>query len=482
MTDNHRNNPAGLVLREQEPTVRAESQRLKLCVSSTPEAAAVSAAAGMAESIRAAVDARGCCLLALSGGHSPLGMLFALSRQRVPWQSVHIFQVDERAAPADSADRNWSGLHENLLKHIEIPAGNLHPMPVDVGDLEQAADRYLAELVGIAGQRPVFDIIHLGLGGDGHTASLIPEDPVLEALGKDVAVTGRYQGYQRLTLTYPCLRRARQLVWFVTGADKAAMLARLQHHDRSIPAGRLAHDRNVIYADQLAAPVRSDKPVFPVLSIDVGGSHVKFMDSANRQRRQFESGPGLTAGQMCEQVLALAADWNYAAVSIGIPGPVRNNRPVLNPPHLGDGWVDFDYSAAFGKPLKIINDAAMQALGSYRGGKALFLGLGTGLGSAMVTDSMIAPMELSHLPYRKKRTFEDYVGEHGLERMGKAKWRKHVSRVVTILQHALLPDEVIVGGGNVRHMHELPPGCRRGDNSDAFSGGFRLWENVSNKS
>ncbi len=467
----------GSVLKEPQPALSANSQRLKLCVSSSPEAAALSAASELAESMRAAVDARGLCLLALSGGHSPAGMLVALSRQRIPWQSVHIFQVDERAAPNGSADRNWTGLQENLLKHIDIPAANLHPMPVENDDLDRAADHYFAELVSVAGQSPVFDIIHLGLGSDGHTASLIPGDPVLNVLKKDLAVTGQYQGYQRLTLTYPCLRRARQLLWFVTGADKAAMLVRLQHHDRNIPAGRLGHDRNVVYTDHSAAPVTSANPLSPVLSIDVGGSHVKLMDSVNRQRRQFESGPGLTAGQMCEQVLALAADWNYAAVSIGIPGPIRNNRPLVNPPNLGGGWVEFDYGNAFGKPLKIINDAAMQALGSYQGGKVLFLGLGTGLGSAMVTQSMIAPMELAHLPYRKKRTFEDYVGEHGLERMGKTKWCKHVRRVITLLQSALLPDEVIVGGGNVRHIAELPAGCRRGDNDDAFLGGFRLWEN-----
>jgi polyphosphate glucokinase len=404
-------------------------------------------------------------------------MLLALSRQRVPWQSVHIFQVDERAAPNGSADRNWTGLQENLLKHIDIPAANIHPMPVENHDLDSAADAYFADLARVAGQQPVFDIIHLGLGSDGHMASLIPNDPVLKVFKKDVAVTGQYQGYRRLTLTYPCLRRARQLFWFVTGADKAAMLARLQRHDRSIPAGRLDHDRNVVYTDQSAAPTSSANLLSPVLSIDVGGSHVKLMDSVNRQRRQFDSGPGLTAKQMCEQVLAVAADWNYAAVSIGIPAPIRNNQPILNPPNLGAGWVDFDYATAFGKPLKIINDAAMQALGSYRGGKALFLGLGTGLGSAMVTQHMIAAMELAHLPYRKNRTFEGYVGEHGLKRMGKTKWRKHVLQVVTILRSALLPDEVILGGGNVRHFAELPAGCRRGDNADALLGGFRLWEN-----
>jgi polyphosphate glucokinase len=273
------------------------------------------------------------------------------------------------------------------------------------------------------------------------------------------------------------LRRARQLIWFATGADKATVLGRLLHKDPGIPAGRIGHDRNIIYTDHLAAPAASAKAVYPVLSIDVGGSHVKVMDSARRERRQFESGPELSAGEMCRRVLELTADWDYATVSIGIPAPIRNNRPVSNPPNLGTGWVGFDYAAAFDKPLKIINDAAMQALGSYQGGKTLFLGLGTGLGTTLITDRVITPMELAHLPYRKNRTFEDYIGEAGLQRLGKTKWRKHVAQVVALLQRALLPEEVILGGGNVRHFDELPDGCRRGKNDAAFLGGFRLWEN-----
>jgi polyphosphate glucokinase len=449
---------------------------MKLYISNSPEAAALSAACYLADSIRAAVDARGLCTLAFSGGRSPEKMLAELSRQHVPWESVHVFQVDERAAPVGSPERNWTGLEKNFLTHIDIPAGNIHPMPVDGADLDAAAESYAAELGRIAGREPVFDIVHLGLGSDGHTASLIPNDPVLDETAKDVAVTGKYQGYRRLTLTYPCLRRARQLLWFITGEDKAAMLAKLQQHDRSIPAGRLCHDRNIVYADASAAPVRSATPTSPVLTVDVGGSHVKLMDSVNRQRRQFDSGPRFTARQMCEGVLAMAADWDYSAVSIGIPAPIRNNQPLTNPPNLGDGWIDFDYAAAFGKPLKILNDAAMQALGSYRGGKTLFLGLGTGLGTAMVTQHLVAEMELGHLPYRKNRTFEDYVGERGLQRLGLERWSKHVSRVVALLQNALLPEEVILGGGNVRLLAELPAGCRRGDNSDAFLGGFRLWD------
>lgn len=456
----------------------AFARQLRLRVSSSPEAAAAAAACGLADCIRAAVNARGRCTLAFSGGQSPTDMLTELSRQQVPWAAVHIFQVDERAAPKGSADRNWTLLQQNLLRQIDIPADNLHPMPLDSTDsLQSAANLYAEELADIAGRKPVIDIIHLGLGNDGHTASLISGDPVLGETSCDVAATGAYQGYRRLTLTYPCLRRARQLLWFVVGADKAEMLRRLQDEDESIPAGRIGHDRNLLYVDQMAAAGRPAMKLSPVLAIDVGGSHVKLMDSASRQRRKFESGPRLTAQQMCDGALTLAADLDYAAVSIGIPAPVRNNHPISNPPNLGSGWIEFDYASAFGKPLKIMNDAAMQALGSYQGGKILFLGLGTGLGAAMVTQHFIAPMELGHLPYRKNKSFEDYVGERGLQRLGKGKWRKHVAQVVSLLRSALLPEEVILGGGNVRLLDELPEGCRRGNNDDAFEGAFRLWEN-----
>jgi polyphosphate glucokinase len=454
----------------------AHTGPMNLFVADSAEAAADSAARDLADSIRAAVDARGRCTLAFSGGHSPRILFRALAQQRVPWGSVHVFQVDERVVSIGSPDRNWTELQRNLFDHITIPASNLHPMPVDSPDLGKAAEQYTADLTAVAGQPPVLDVIHLGLGSDGHTASLIPGDPVLHEVETEVAATGEYQGHRRLTLTYPCLRRARQLLWFVTGADKAAVVVRLQQNDQSIPAGRLGHDRNFLYTDRLAAPAVSENPVSPVLSIDVGGSHVKLMDSVHKERRKFDSSPGLTARQMCDGVLELAADWDYAAVSIGIPAPIRHNRPLANPPNLGAGWVEFDYSTAFGKPLKIINDAAMQALGSYQGGKTLFLGLGTGLGSAMVTRNLVTEMELAHLPYRKKKTFEDYVGERGLDRLGMDKWQKHVAKVVVLLQKALLPEDVILGGGNVRHFDVLPDGCRRGNNDDAFLGGFRLWE------
>jgi polyphosphate glucokinase len=212
-----------------------------------------------------------------------------------------------------------------------------------------------------------------------------------------------------------------------------------------------------------------------VLAVDVGGTHVKILASAQKEPRQFDSGPTLTAKQMIKRVKRLADDWKYDVVTVGYPGPVLRNRPIVEPYNLGRGWVGFDFEAAFGRPTKVMNDAAMQALGSYRGGKMLFLGLGTGLGTTLIVDGIIEPMELGHLRYRKA-TYEDYVGARGLARHGKKKWRKHVADVVQGLVAAVEPDDVVLGGGNVRHLEELPPGCRAGDNANAFLGGFRAWE------
>jgi polyphosphate glucokinase len=183
---------------------------------------------------------------------------------------------------------------------------------------------------------------------------------------------------------------------------------------------------------------------------------------------------------MVARARELTSDWQYDAVAIGYPGPVTHGKPIAEPHNLAPGWVGFDFQTAFGRPVKIINDAAMQALGSYRGGKMLFLGLGTGLGSAMIVDGLVEPMELAHLPY-KKGTFEDYVGQRELDRKGKEKWRQHVADVVAKLVAALEPDDVVLGGGNVKNLKELPPGCRAGDNANAFLGGFRLWEQPSNR-
>jgi polyphosphate glucokinase len=215
-----------------------------------------------------------------------------------------------------------------------------------------------------------------------------------------------------------------------------------------------------------------------VLVVDVGGTHVKILATGQAEPRKFDSGPTLTPQRMVAGVKKLAGDWAYDAVSIGYPGPVLNGRPAAEPVNLGRGWVGFDFEAAFSCPVKLMNDAAMQALGSYQGGKMLFLGIGTGLGTAMIVDGIVEPMELGYLPYRKG-TYEDYVGARGLERRGKKKWRESVADVVARLTAALEPDDVVLGGGNAKKLHELPPGSRAGDNANAFVGGFRLWENAS---
>jgi polyphosphate glucokinase len=212
-----------------------------------------------------------------------------------------------------------------------------------------------------------------------------------------------------------------------------------------------------------------------VLVIDVGGNSVKILASGHKARRSFPSGPSMTPKDMVAGVKQLAADWVYDVVSIGYPGPVLNSRPAAEPHNLGGGWVGFDFARAFSRPVKVVNDATMQAMGSYRGGKMLFLGLGTGLGSTMIVDGVIAPMELGHLPY-KKGTFEDYVGRAGLERRGKTKWRRHITDVVTRLIAALEPDETVIGGGNVKKLAALPPQVRAGNNANALRGGFRLWQ------
>ncbi|HMO47428.1 MAG TPA: ROK family protein [Rubrivivax sp.] len=211
-----------------------------------------------------------------------------------------------------------------------------------------------------------------------------------------------------------------------------------------------------------------------VLVVDVGGTHLKILLSGQDTPRRTPSGPRMNAAMMVKKLRELAEGWDYDVLSIGYPGPVRDGKPSGEPPNLGKGWVGFDFAGAFGKPVRLINDAAMQALGSYEGGKMLFLGLGTGLGSTLIVDGLVIPMELGHLPYRDA-TFEDYAGEQGLLRNGKRKWRRHVADVVARLSAALLPDEVVLGGGNVHQLKELPPRCRAGDNANAFKGGFRLW-------
>lgn len=215
-----------------------------------------------------------------------------------------------------------------------------------------------------------------------------------------------------------------------------------------------------------------------VLAVDIGGTSVKILATGYGEPQKFRSGPTLTPQQMVAGVQELAAGWKYDVVAIGYPGPVLRGRPVAEPRNLGRGWVGFDYRAAFGCPVQLVNDAAMQALGGYRGGRMLFLGLGTGLGSTLIVDGMVVPMELGHLPY-KRGTYENYVGLRGLEKRGKKKWRRHVTDVVTRLIAALQPGDVVLGGGNVKKLKALPPGCRAGENANAFRGGFRLWEGGS---
>lgn len=213
-----------------------------------------------------------------------------------------------------------------------------------------------------------------------------------------------------------------------------------------------------------------------VLVIDVGGTHVKVRATGHKQEIKINSGPKMTAAEMARAVRKATAGWDYSVVSIGYPGPAVHGRPLAEPHNLAGGWVNFNFERAFGCRVKLVNDAVMQALGSYEGGRMLFLGLGTGLGSALVVDGILEPMELAHLPFKKGRTYEDYVGLRGIERLGKKKWRKNVGEVVDTLSKALEADYVVLGGGNAKYLKDLPPGARLGNNLNAYIGGFRLWE------
>jgi polyphosphate glucokinase len=212
-----------------------------------------------------------------------------------------------------------------------------------------------------------------------------------------------------------------------------------------------------------------------VLVIDVGGTNVKVGLTGRKDPIRVPSGPDMSASRMASAVKKATAGLRYDRVSIGYPGPVVNGRPAQEPRNLGAGWVRFDYQKAFGHPVRIVNDAAMQALGSYQGGRMLFLGLGTGLGSALVADGILEPLELAHLPYRKNRTYEDYVGLRGYKRLGRKKWQAHVERVVALFKHALQVDYVVLGGGQTKKLKSVPEGVRLGANGNAFVGGARLW-------
>lgn len=215
-----------------------------------------------------------------------------------------------------------------------------------------------------------------------------------------------------------------------------------------------------------------------ILTIDVGGTNVKMLTTAIDEKRKFPSGPDMTPEQMVAGVKEATADLEYDVISIGVPTPVVQGKIFREPHNLGDGWVGFDFEAALGKPTKLTNDAAMQAMGDYHGGRMLFLGLGTGLGSAMIVDGILQPMELAHLPFKNNKTFEDYIGERGLERLGKKKWRNTVLEVVKLLKAALEAEYVTLGGGNARLVDEPPPNTTLGNNNNAFLGGFRMWDHT----
>lgn len=213
-----------------------------------------------------------------------------------------------------------------------------------------------------------------------------------------------------------------------------------------------------------------------ILVIDIGGTNVKLLATGCAERVKVASGPTLTPERMVALVRAATRGWAYDVVSVGYPAPVRDGRPAAEPRNLGPGWLGFDFAAALERPTRVVNDAAMQALGSYEGGRMLFLGLGTGLGSALVIDGIVQPLELGHLPYRRRGTFEAYVGAAGLARFGRRRWRRFAVDVTTRLAEAMQADYVVVGGGKAKHLDPLPPGVRRGSNANAFVGGFRLWE------
>lgn len=218
-----------------------------------------------------------------------------------------------------------------------------------------------------------------------------------------------------------------------------------------------------------------------ILVIDVGGTNIKVLATGRNDPVKIPSGPKMTPKKMVREVRDATKGWDYSVISIGYPAPVVHGHPLSEPHNLGTGWVGFDFRKAFGHPVKIVNDAAMQALGIYRGGRMLFLGLGTGLGSAMIVDGILEPMEVAHLPYKKGRTYEDYLGLRGLKRLGKKKWRRYVARIAEQLKNALEADYVVLGGGNAKLLKTLAPDCRLGDNSTAFTGGYRLWDEQEEK-
>jgi len=213
-----------------------------------------------------------------------------------------------------------------------------------------------------------------------------------------------------------------------------------------------------------------------ILVVDIGGNNVKLLATGQKTPRKVPSAPNLSPGRMVAAIRKATGDWKYDAVTIGYPGPVKDGRIAAEPVNLGRGWTRFDFRKAFRRPVRVINDAAMQALGSYAGDRELFLGLGTGLGAALVVEGIVQPLEIAHLPYRAGKTYEDFLGKGGLDRMGKKLWRGLVAEIVPRLREAFQVDEVVLGGGNVKLLKSLPSGCRLGSNANAFDGGFRLWK------
>jgi predicted NBD/HSP70 family sugar kinase len=224
--------------------------------------------------------------------------------------------------------------------------------------------------------------------------------------------------------------------------------------------------------------LRAPDPKY-ILVIDIGGTHVKFRIGERTRIQEFESGPEMTPARMTRQLRKLLGAQRYDVVSIGYPGLVYHGRIAAEPHNLGTGWVGYDFAAALDRPVRLINDAAMQAIGSYRGGRMLFLGLGTGLGATLIIDGVVEPTEVGHMPYKHGRTFEEYVGEHGRERLGKRRWRKAVCQVIADLNAAFEADYIVLGGGNARRLKKLPRGVRLGSNLHAFAGGLRLWNPAS---
>jgi polyphosphate glucokinase len=242
--------------------------------------------------------------------------------------------------------------------------------------------------------------------------------------------------------------------------------------------GSLEKYRDPVHPDIVGAAMKAAQTLKSpkILVIDVGGTHVKMLATGQKEPRKFPSGPTMTPRKLVRLVKKAVRDWKFDCISLGYPGPIINGHPLREPHNLGGGWMGFNFRKAFRCPIKVVNDAAMQALGSYKGGRMLFLGLGTGLGSAMIVDGMLQPMELAHLIYKNGKTYEDYLGLRGLQRSGKKKWRKNVAEITKRLKTALEADYVVLGGGNSKKLKKLPPGTRLGDNKNAFLGGFRMWQ------